>query len=302
MCERHARDVRGFSADAMAALERYDWPGNVRELENTVERLVIMSENGQRVGLELLAPHSRGDASQRVDSSAGRRGLPLAWPDAGDDLVRAMQQAWSGNHDALVDAARRYGADGVLVGRARQTPAGTYDVEWSFTASGASGGASGDLEAGPALAAERYAGIYASQGASQRSEQCDHAHPWRLCCPRHRGHSDQALHDSNERTHQGHSRHGGGRGKLHVHLCNRTTNVIMRQVFVYRNGKIVPKDTAAPLNSGVFHVMSDIAPFVTQDGTPIGSRSTLRAYEQRTGTRQIGNDFASLAAKLRGEA
>ena len=107
----------------------------------------------------------------RVDASAARHGLPLAWPDAGDDLVRAMQQAWSGNHDALIDAARRYGADGVLIGRARQSTEGSYEVEWSFSGSGTSGGSTGDLEAGAALAAERYAGIYASQGAAQRSEQ-----------------------------------------------------------------------------------------------------------------------------------
>lgn len=75
----------------------------------------------------------------------------------------------------------------------------------------------------------------------------------------------------------------------------------MRAVYVMRGGKLVPKDTAAPLSSGVFHVMSDIAPFVTQDGTPIGSRSSLRAYEQRTGTKQIGNDFATLASKLKGQ-
>jgi hypothetical protein len=82
-----------------------------------------------------------------------------------------MQQAWSGNHDALVDAARRYGADGVLIGRARQSDAATTAVDWSFSAAGVSATAAGELEAGPELAAERYAGIYASRGASQRSEQ-----------------------------------------------------------------------------------------------------------------------------------
>jgi DNA-binding NtrC family response regulator len=30
--------------EAMAALKRYPWPGNVRELENTIQRLVIMSD------------------------------------------------------------------------------------------------------------------------------------------------------------------------------------------------------------------------------------------------------------------
>ncbi len=107
----------------------------------------------------------------RLDAYAARRGLPLAWPDAGDDLVRAMQQAWSGNHDALVDAARRYGADGVLIGRARQGQDGTFAVDWSFSSAGIVASASGELEAGPELAAERYAGLYASRGAAQRSEQ-----------------------------------------------------------------------------------------------------------------------------------
>jgi hypothetical protein len=139
--------------------------GNERPV--TLVWLALDRGGGRRA---LVSASDTSAEKELVDSSAARRGLPLAWPDAGDDLVRAMQQAWSGNHDALVDAARRYGADGVLVGRARQTAAGTYDVEWNFTATGASGGASGDLEAGPALAAERYAGIYASQGASQRSE------------------------------------------------------------------------------------------------------------------------------------
>lgn len=74
----------------------------------------------------------------------------------------------------------------------------------------------------------------------------------------------------------------------------------MREVFVIRDGELVPKSEAPP-QSGVFHVMSDISPFVTQDGTAIGSRSSLRAYEQRTGTRQIGNDYAGLASRLRGE-
>ena len=47
------------------------------------------------------------------------------------------------------------------------------------------------------------------------------------------------------------------------------------------------------------HVMPDIAPFVTQEGVPIGSRSGLRAYERANGVRQVGNDFASLHAALR---
>jgi hypothetical protein len=119
----------------------------------------------------LVSASDTSAEKSRVDASATRRGLPIVWPDAGDDLVRATQEAWSGNHDALLDAARRYGADGVLIGRARQTAAGTFEVDWSFSSSGAAASAAGELEAGPELAADRYANVYASQGAAQRTEQ-----------------------------------------------------------------------------------------------------------------------------------
>ena len=36
--------VKGFAADALAAIDAWHWPGNVRELENRVKRAVIMSE------------------------------------------------------------------------------------------------------------------------------------------------------------------------------------------------------------------------------------------------------------------
>ena len=36
--------VKGFAADALAAIDAWPWPGNVRELENRVKRAVIMAE------------------------------------------------------------------------------------------------------------------------------------------------------------------------------------------------------------------------------------------------------------------
>lgn len=37
--------VKGFAADALAAIDAWHWPGNVRELENRVKRAVIMAES-----------------------------------------------------------------------------------------------------------------------------------------------------------------------------------------------------------------------------------------------------------------
>ena len=45
---RHGPDlnpaVKGFSPDALAAIDAWSWPGNVRELENRIKRATIMAE------------------------------------------------------------------------------------------------------------------------------------------------------------------------------------------------------------------------------------------------------------------
>lgn len=51
------RSVRGFGADALAALSAHDWPGNIRELENRMKRGVLMSEGRLITAADLeLAP------------------------------------------------------------------------------------------------------------------------------------------------------------------------------------------------------------------------------------------------------
>ncbi len=44
---KHGQKIPGFTDGAAAALLAYPWPGNVRELQNTIERAVILSENGR---------------------------------------------------------------------------------------------------------------------------------------------------------------------------------------------------------------------------------------------------------------
>jgi len=41
----HNPKVKGFTKEAINAMEKYEWPGNVRELENKVKRAVIMAES-----------------------------------------------------------------------------------------------------------------------------------------------------------------------------------------------------------------------------------------------------------------
>ena len=55
--ERYAREmgrsIRGFTADALAALEAHAWPGNVREMENLIKRATIMAEGSQVTAADL---------------------------------------------------------------------------------------------------------------------------------------------------------------------------------------------------------------------------------------------------------
>lgn len=41
------RPIKGFTPQAIEAIEAYEWPGNVRELENRVKRAVIMADGNQ---------------------------------------------------------------------------------------------------------------------------------------------------------------------------------------------------------------------------------------------------------------
>lgn len=45
--------VRGFTNEALSAIENYSWPGNIRELQNKVKRAVIMSETSLISPIEL---------------------------------------------------------------------------------------------------------------------------------------------------------------------------------------------------------------------------------------------------------
>ena len=62
-CEEFGRAVRGFSQQAMEALQAYPWPGNVRELENEVQRLVIQVEDEQFVQPHHLSPRIKQSES-----------------------------------------------------------------------------------------------------------------------------------------------------------------------------------------------------------------------------------------------
>ena len=77
----HAKDIDGFSDEALRFIESYDWPGNVRELKNAVERAVIMTGSGD-VEKEAIRPRARADAREKEEVR-----IPM-----GKDLNEARRQ------------------------------------------------------------------------------------------------------------------------------------------------------------------------------------------------------------------
>ncbi len=85
-----------FPADVITALKAHDWPGNVRELENTVERLIVLSDQSR-----LNAEHLKLDRPRTVLRSAkGSAGTDVA------SLIRALVKA--GLHAPLPQGTKLY--------------------------------------------------------------------------------------------------------------------------------------------------------------------------------------------------
>jgi len=74
----HAKQISGFSQDALRALDGYSYPGNVRELENLVERAVALASS-PIIGL--------GDLPREVSgAAAGATPSLVGLPEEGCDL------------------------------------------------------------------------------------------------------------------------------------------------------------------------------------------------------------------------
>ena len=62
VCRETGKQVEGFEANALNALQAYSWPGNVRELQNVIERAVLLGK-GPRIAIEDLPESVIGGAA-----------------------------------------------------------------------------------------------------------------------------------------------------------------------------------------------------------------------------------------------
>ena len=77
---KHGIKIPGFSDNAANALTLYPWPGNVRELQNTIERAVILSENGRPISTAVLGLPHLSNASGLVNAPIPHGSAPPLAP------------------------------------------------------------------------------------------------------------------------------------------------------------------------------------------------------------------------------
>jgi len=186
----------GFNASAVnETLTALDWPIWGAERPLTLVWLAVDFGDGQRAELR-AAPSGRGrsggpsvvvgdpsdplPAATRevfdsiaadVLAAADERGLPVVLPqlDTEDRRLVRFADVWGGFDPFVVQAAERYNADAVLIGRVRVTEAG-YSIRWTLQrADRRESRMADDLRAGVDWLADQFAAQYTTVGGARSS-------------------------------------------------------------------------------------------------------------------------------------
>jgi transcriptional regulator with PAS, ATPase and Fis domain len=110
-CAANGLPAKTIADDALLALKRYAWPGNVRELENTIQRLVVMTD-GDSISLSDMPAEIVQSATR---NAKGRLRLPAGGVDLDKELEdyerRWLQEALQQAKQSKSEAARLLGVD-----------------------------------------------------------------------------------------------------------------------------------------------------------------------------------------------
>jgi two-component system NtrC family response regulator len=109
---QYDKDVRGFSADAEAAIRASSWPGNVRELEHRVKRGVIMADSPMisAQDLELDTPTNAAPTRplRDVRDEAERRHVQIVLDRCAGNVSRAAAEL-AVSRPTLHELIKKYG-------------------------------------------------------------------------------------------------------------------------------------------------------------------------------------------------
>jgi hypothetical protein len=141
------------------------------------ERTILASDSDMRdqddfpdqVQDSLIALQERSIRDE-LQNAADQRGTPIFLPlvDTEELTTISVSEVWGGSSESLVDASYRYGADAVLVGRARLSSNGPVEVRWTLLLERERFDWDGDVASGPNELANFFAARLATSSGSSR--------------------------------------------------------------------------------------------------------------------------------------
>ncbi len=95
--ERYKRNVPKIEAAAFRSLVDHDWPGNVRELENTIERMVILSDGESLTIADIPPGVAERSTASSMDLSFSLPAEPMNLAFVERDIMREALSRFGGN-------------------------------------------------------------------------------------------------------------------------------------------------------------------------------------------------------------
>lgn len=91
-CAKLDKPRMEFAPDAIQAITTYAWPGNIREMENSIQRAVILCDEGQAISHDLLGISL---SLVEIDADAGSETPPADPAKARDRTLKEIQEGLS---------------------------------------------------------------------------------------------------------------------------------------------------------------------------------------------------------------
>jgi transcriptional regulator with PAS, ATPase and Fis domain len=91
------REEGRLSDSALRKFSDYSWPGNVRELQNEIERLVLLTENAETIGTELLSDNIRNSGPRSGSPRCAAGDLKTAIKELEDAMIQEAMSRYDGN-------------------------------------------------------------------------------------------------------------------------------------------------------------------------------------------------------------
>ena len=141
------------------------------------ERTILASDSDVRNRNDFQEPVQdsqiallEGSIREELQNTADQRGVPIFLPlvDTEELTTISVSEVWGGFSESLVDASIRYGADAVLVGRARLSSLGPAEVRWTLLLEKERFDWAADVASGPNELANLFSARLATSSGSSR--------------------------------------------------------------------------------------------------------------------------------------